>query len=92
MKPEFASTEISTVRPFTGRFVLLVLLEILSLTDCECFLFGRASSHPATMHRALYIVHPTTELSGEYKCFVSTFTDEDFMIKKMIVYGEKNHC
>ncbi|XP_075227587.1 uncharacterized protein LOC142328028 [Lycorma delicatula] len=46
----------------------------------------RASHHPATMHRALYILNPTTELAGEYKCAVSTFNDEDFMIKTMIVY------
>lgn len=48
----------------------------------------KASAHVATMYRALYIVNPTTELSGEYKCAVYTFTDEDFMIKKMVVYGE----
>lgn len=47
----------------------------------------RASSHDASMHRALCIVNPTTELSGEYKCEVSTFYDDDFMIKPMIVYG-----
>lgn len=47
----------------------------------------RASNHDATMHRALCIVNPTTELSGEYKCAVSTFTDEDFMIKRMIVFA-----
>ena len=48
----------------------------------------RASDHIATMHRALYIRNPTTELSGEYKCVVSTFDDEDFMTKKMVVFGE----
>lgn len=48
----------------------------------------RASHHVATMHRALYILNPTTELSGEYKCFVSTFNDEDFMIKRMVVFGK----
>ncbi|XP_046661175.1 uncharacterized protein LOC124354616 [Homalodisca vitripennis] len=47
----------------------------------------RASEHPATMHRALYINTPTPKLSGEYKCAVSTFWDEDFMIKRMIVYA-----
>lgn len=39
-------------------------------------------------YRALYIVRPTIELTGNYKCVVSTYTDEDFMIKKMTVYGE----
>ncbi|XP_039287980.1 uncharacterized protein LOC111051075 [Nilaparvata lugens] len=46
----------------------------------------KASRHPATMHRALYILNPTTDLSGEYKCVVSTFDDEDFMIKTMTVF------
>jgi hypothetical protein len=51
----------------------------------------RASDNGATMHRALYIPNPTTELSGEYKCLVSTFNDEDFMTKKMVVFAaEKN--
>ena len=48
----------------------------------------RASDNGATVHRALYIPNPTTELSGEYKCLVSTFDDEDFMTKKMVVFGE----
>ncbi|GFG38349.1 hypothetical protein Cfor_10370, partial [Coptotermes formosanus] len=46
----------------------------------------RASNHDASMHRALFISNPTTELSGEYKCVVSTFDDEDFMTKKMVVF------
>lgn len=47
----------------------------------------RASKHNGTAYRALYILQPTTELSGEYKCAVSTFHEEDFMIKRMLVYG-----
>lgn len=47
----------------------------------------RASDHGATMHRALYITNPTTELSGEYKCLVFTFDYEDFMTKKMVVFA-----
>ncbi|GLH12077.1 Uncharacterized protein GBIM_16833 [Gryllus bimaculatus] len=46
----------------------------------------KATDNRATMHRALYILNPTTDLSGEYKCHVSTFVDEDFMTKKMVVY------
>nr|XP_018914140.1 PREDICTED: uncharacterized protein LOC109042038 [Bemisia tabaci] len=46
-----------------------------------------SSEHRATKHRALYILNPTTELSGEYKCQVSTFDDEDFMVKKMLVFA-----
>lgn len=52
----------------------------------------RASNNRATMHRALYIVNPTTELTGEYRCSVSTFNDEDFMTKKMIVSGGSFNC
>ncbi|XP_067012799.2 uncharacterized protein [Anabrus simplex] len=47
----------------------------------------RASDHRSAMHRALYIVNPTIELSGEYKCFVSTFKDEDFLTKNMVVFA-----
>uniref|UniRef100_A0A2S2Q2N4 Ig-like domain-containing protein n=1 Tax=Sipha flava TaxID=143950 RepID=A0A2S2Q2N4_9HEMI len=42
-------------------------------------------------YRALYIIRPTIELSGDYKCVVSTYTDEDFMIKKMTVYAPGQH-
>jgi len=42
-------------------------------------------------YRALYISRPTTELTGYYKCVVSTYSDEDFMIKEMTVYGEPAH-
>ena len=37
-------------------------------------------------HRALKIMRPTTELSGTYRCKVSSFVDEDFMQKEMIIY------
>ena len=39
-------------------------------------------------HRAIKILKPTTELSGMYRCKVSSFIDEDFMQKPMIVYGK----
>ncbi|KAJ1528654.1 hypothetical protein ONE63_007049 [Megalurothrips usitatus] len=45
----------------------------------------------ASRHRALYIRNPTTDLSGEWKCLVSTFDDEDFMTKKMVVYAHEKH-
>lgn len=38
-------------------------------------------------HRALKIMRPTTELTGTYRCKVSSFVDEDFMQKKMIIYS-----
>ncbi|XP_039288160.1 uncharacterized protein LOC111050493 isoform X1 [Nilaparvata lugens] len=47
----------------------------------------KASEQPASKFRAIRIMEPTTELSGEYKCTVSTFDNEDFMMKKMLVYA-----
>lgn len=48
----------------------------------------KASDNNATAYRALYINNPTVELSGEYKCTVSTNIDEDFSLKKMVVFGK----
>lgn len=39
-------------------------------------------------HRALRIVKPGTELSGEYTCVVSTFLAEDKKTKHMTVFGK----
>ncbi|XP_065334292.1 uncharacterized protein LOC135935697 isoform X2 [Cloeon dipterum] len=47
----------------------------------------QASSHPSQAHRALQIISATSELSGEYKCSVSTFNDEDFMVKRMLIFA-----
>ncbi|EEB10264.1 conserved hypothetical protein [Pediculus humanus corporis] len=47
----------------------------------------RVSDHNSSMHRALFIKNPTTELSGDYKCMVSTFLREDFMTKRMVVFA-----
>lgn len=38
-------------------------------------------------HRAIKILKPTTEFSGIYRCKVSSFVDEDFGQRKMIVYS-----
>ncbi|GLV37413.1 uncharacterized protein CBL_10621 [Carabus blaptoides fortunei] len=51
----------------------------------------RASDDERTMHRALHIPETGAELTGEYTCVVSTFSEEDRMTKKMIVFvPEKN--
>lgn len=52
----------------------------------------RISDDNATMYRALQIINPTTELSGEYKCTVSTFNDERSQTRKMIIYGKFVVC
>lgn len=46
----------------------------------------RATDQPSTRHRALNILHPTIELSGEYSCQVSSFSGEDVKSKKFIIY------
>ncbi len=46
------------------------------------------STDDFSKHRAVKILRPTSELSGNYKCKVSSFLDEDFMTKRMIVFGE----
>ena len=43
-------------------------------------------SNNFSKHRALKILRPTTELSGTYRCKVSSFLDEDFRQKTMIIY------
>ncbi|KAJ2950558.1 hypothetical protein O0L34_g8803 [Tuta absoluta] len=49
-------------------------------------LLYRASSDPLKMHRALRIVKPNTDISGDYTCVVSTFLAEDSKTKQMIVF------
>ncbi|CAG4956446.1 unnamed protein product [Parnassius apollo] len=46
----------------------------------------RASSDPLKMYRALRIVKPNTDVSGDYTCVVSTFMEEDSRTKQMIVF------
>ncbi|XP_023310601.1 uncharacterized protein LOC108908849, partial [Anoplophora glabripennis] len=46
----------------------------------------RATDDPKSVYRAIKIDNPTSDIAGEYKCFVSTFTDEDFSTKNMIVF------
>jgi hypothetical protein len=60
----------------------------LGILKGRLYLSHRASDHGATMHRSLYIPNSTTDLSGEYKCLMSTFDDEDFTTKKMVVFGK----
>ena len=51
---------------------------------------GRAGEYER--HRAIKILRPTTELSGLYKCKVSSFVDEDFLTARMTVFGEDKAC
>lgn len=38
-------------------------------------------------HRALAIVNPTSELTGEYTCWISSFESEAYKRKKIIIYS-----
>lgn len=46
----------------------------------------KASDDPKTIYRAMKIVNVSSEIAGDYKCFVSTFADEDFTSKKLTVF------
>ncbi|EEB11952.1 hypothetical protein Phum_PHUM146270 [Pediculus humanus corporis] len=46
----------------------------------------KASEEAKKMYRALQILNPSPELSGEYKCTVSTFEKEESQSKKMIIF------
>ena len=45
------------------------------------------SSDPYTRHRALYILNPIVEMSGEYTCKVSTVDNEVSLTSRMVVYA-----
>ncbi|CAG9817328.1 unnamed protein product [Phaedon cochleariae] len=44
-----------------------------------------ASEDRNSVHRALHIIQPGTDLSGNYTCMVSTFRGEDVKTKRMLV-------
>lgn len=52
----------------------------------------RATDDPKTAYRAMKILNPTTDISGEYKCVVSTFLNEDFSVRNMTVFGINSTC
>ncbi|KAK8735470.1 hypothetical protein OTU49_005406 [Cherax quadricarinatus] len=45
------------------------------------------SEEEYTKHRALAILRPTTELTGEYTCSISSFESEDLKRKSLIIYA-----
>jgi len=45
------------------------------------------SRQPYYRQRAVRILHPTTELSGEYRCLVSSHLKEDSATKRMTIYS-----
>lgn len=47
----------------------------------------KSSMDPLFMYKGMKILNPTTDIAGEYKCFLSTYADEDSASKFMIVFG-----
>lgn len=47
-----------------------------------------ASVDANSIYRALHILKPGPDLSGDYTCKVSTFQSEDESTKNMLVFGE----
>uniref|UniRef100_A0A1B6KBL5 Ig-like domain-containing protein n=1 Tax=Graphocephala atropunctata TaxID=36148 RepID=A0A1B6KBL5_9HEMI len=60
--------------------------QVLGVLKGKINLNYRATNEEFTMYRAIEIITPTMDLSGEYKCLVSTFDQEVSKSKKMIVY------
>lgn len=50
-----------------------------------------ASKDTNSVHRALHIIEPGPDLSGNYTCLVSTFRSEDRKTKRMLVLGMYFH-
>lgn len=48
----------------------------------------KVSRNPYTQHRALRILSPGTELTGNYTCVISTFLAEDERTKPMTIFGK----
>ena len=46
------------------------------------------SRDPYTRHRALFILNPTVEMSGEYTCKISTVENEVSLTSRMTVYAQ----
>lgn len=49
----------------------------------------RASDDPYTQYRAMKLNDPGIDLTGNYKCVISTYDDEDAAYASMVIYGER---
>ncbi|XP_068231911.1 uncharacterized protein [Palaemon carinicauda] len=72
---------------FPTNWLRLPLLDaMISRTRGRLNLEYSVSKDKYSHHRALEILYPTTELTGFYTCRVSSFHNEKFESKRMIVY------
>ncbi|XP_049867922.1 uncharacterized protein LOC126368081 [Pectinophora gossypiella] len=67
--------------------------QVIGLLKGKVDMNFRISEEPLQAYRAIKILNPTTDLSGNYTCVVSTFMEEDRQTRPMLVYssGKKFH-
>ncbi|XP_068632650.1 uncharacterized protein [Battus philenor] len=61
--------------------------QVVGLLKGKVDLDFKISDDPLQAYRAIKIRKPTTDLSGNYTCVVSTFLEEDRQTKSMLVYS-----
>ncbi|CAG9785653.1 unnamed protein product [Diatraea saccharalis] len=61
--------------------------QVIGLLKGKVDLNFRISEEPLQAYRAIKILKPTTDLSGNYTCVVSTFLKEDRQTRSMLVYS-----
>ncbi|KAK8385006.1 hypothetical protein O3P69_014518 [Scylla paramamosain] len=61
--------------------------QVLGILKGRLNLDYEVSADEFSKHRALAIVNPTTELSGEYTCWISTFDSEHVERKMLTIYA-----
>ncbi|XP_052756172.1 uncharacterized protein LOC113510245 isoform X1 [Galleria mellonella] len=61
--------------------------QVIGLLKGKVDMGFRISDEPLQAYRAIKILKPTTDLSGNYTCVVSTFMEEDRRTKPMLVYS-----
>ncbi|XP_028037794.1 uncharacterized protein LOC114248675 isoform X1 [Bombyx mandarina] len=64
-----------------------MLPQVIGLLKGKVDMNFRISDEPLQAYRALKIIRPTTDLSGNYTCVVSTFIEEDRRTRSMLVYS-----
>ncbi|XP_042206802.1 uncharacterized protein LOC121855759 isoform X1 [Homarus americanus] len=62
--------------------------QALGILEGRLDLSYKASEDENHRHRALKIINPSTELSGQYQCKISTFDDEKDYLQKLIIYSK----
>ncbi|KOB71539.1 Uncharacterized protein OBRU01_13950 [Operophtera brumata] len=62
--------------------------QVIGLLKGKVELNFRISDEPLQAYRAIKILRPTTDLSGNYTCVVSTFMEEDRQTRPMLVYSK----